>query len=87
MTVDPVNVSYFYNTVPLLQTLLRSESATFVRGKLKNFLPAWKELTSDQEILLIVKEIELEFAESGLPFPTCAQPNLKESDVLSLIVK
>ena len=34
-----------------------------------------------QEILQTVKGVELEFAESELPFPTCTQPNLKESEV------
>ena len=53
----------------------------FVGARPRNFLPTWKKLTSDPEIVLIVKGAELEFAEQELPFPICSQPKLEESEM------
>ena len=60
--------SQFYNMI-LLQAQLASKTVMFTGGRLRNFLPTWKELTSDSKILQILGSqiAEVEFAELELP--------------------
>ena len=69
--------------VKQVSTELIQEALSFQGGRLKYFLPEWEALTSDSEILQMVKGVKLEFTcdEENLPKYVSAQPKLTPVEV------
>lgn len=44
-----------------VSNLCKTQTSSFVAGRIKHYLPNWKRLTSDQNILNIVKGLNIEF--------------------------
>lgn len=66
-------------------------SKAFQAGRLKNFIPAWKELTSDEEVLDWAEHLHIEFVENSPPIqngrPRVIQFNQVESKILDLEIQ
>ena len=77
------SVSKFQSYLPTLITYLNYECDSFQAGRVSSFLPCWKELTHDREILSCVLGVKLEFDSTPVP-PNrkTKQINSKESKII-----
>ena len=80
--LNPEEVSLSLDMICLKETL-RSEVTLFRGGRLAHFLYRWKTITSDPEILGIVKGLELEFdcPLGRLPKSPPSQPRLSDTEI------
>ena len=80
--LNPEEVSLSLDMICLKETLT-SEVTLFRGGRLAHFLHRWKTITSDPEILGIVKGLELEFdcPLDRLPKSPPSQPRLSDTEV------
>ena len=58
--LEQVTVSEFLDYLPSLVSLLLHECDNFRAGRVSNFLPEWKSLTSDPDILSNVSGVKIE---------------------------
>ena len=71
---------------PSLQSDIQTEVSSFQGGKIKQFSDSWEKLTSDPDILRMVRGMKLEFDchNSELPASLVVQPrwNAQEKEVI-----
>ena len=82
------SVSQFPAYLPTLLSYLHNECANFEAGRVSKFLPTWKTLTHDPEILMTVTGVHIELDElPEPPKPRSAQFTEKEREVITAEIK
>ena len=77
----PSQVCIYYQTLLQLMDELRLDVSEFAGGRMKHFFHVWEGLTSDGEILLLVKGVKLDFVDNAeLPAVQPAQPGLNHKE-------
>ena len=74
-------MSSFYHTIPSLLQQLQAEALQFEGGRLQQFYAVWEILTSDPEILQLVRGAHLEFDDTEFPSSSSPQPHLNKSEM------
>ena len=82
------SVSQFPAYLPTLLSYLHNECANFEAGRVSKFLPTWRTLTHDPEILMTITGVHIELDElPEPPKPRSAQFTEKEREVITAEIK
>ena len=57
----------FNKHINILQQRLEQRSIEFISGQIRHCLSQWEDITGDTEIPNVVKEVDIDLSETGIP--------------------